>query len=110
MTNSTKIDEKLEGEEDKSKQKKDMTKFKRIIANSIKDHFLSQVSSKNTPKEVFNALTNMFEGRNINKRMTLRNQLKGVKMQKAETMLSYFSIVSQIKEQLEANWWHGRRS
>ena len=34
--------------------------------------------------------------------MTLRNQLKGVKMQKAETMQSYFSRVSQIKEQLEA--------
>ena len=33
--------------------------------------------------------------------MTLRNQLKGVKIQKAETMWSYFSRVSQIKEQLE---------
>ena len=34
--------------------------------------------------------------------MTLRNQLKGVKMQKKETMQSYFSKLSQIKEQLEA--------
>ena len=44
----------------------------------------------------------MFERKNINKRMILRNQLKVVKMQKAETMHSYFSRVSQIKEQLEA--------
>ena len=51
---------------------------------------------------MFDVLINMFEGKNINKRMTLRNQLKGVKMQKAETMQSYFSKVSQIKEQLEA--------
>ena len=70
------------GEEEKSKQKKDMIKFKRIITNSIKDHLISQVSSKNNPKEVFDALTNMFEGKKINRRMTLRNQLKGVKMQK----------------------------
>ena len=91
-----------EGEEEKSKQKKDMIKFKRIIANSIKDHLISQVSSKTTPKEVFDALTNMFEGKNINRKMTLRNQLKGVKIQKVETMQSYFSIVSQIKEQLES--------
>ena len=58
-----------EGEEEKSKQKKDMIKVKRIIDNSIKYHLISQVSSKNNPKEVFDALTNMFEGKKINKRM-----------------------------------------
>ena len=51
---------------------------------------------------MFDALTNLFEGKNINKRMALRNQLKGVKMQKEEAMQSYFSRASQIKEQLEA--------
>ena len=34
--------------------------------------------------------------------MTLRNQLKGVNTQKGETMQSYFTRVSQIKEKLEA--------
>src|SRR5712692_8022172 len=34
--------------------------------------------------------------------MTLRNQLKNVKIQNAETIQSYFTGVSQIKEQLEA--------
>ena len=33
-----------EGEEEKYKQKKYMIKDKRIIANSIKDHLISQVS------------------------------------------------------------------
>ena len=61
------------GEEEKYKQNKDMIKVKRIIAKYIKDHLISQVSSKNTPKEVFDALTNMFEGKNINRRITLRN-------------------------------------
>ena len=40
----------LEGEESKDKHKKDTIKVKRIIANSIKDQLISQVSSKNTPK------------------------------------------------------------
>ena len=75
-----------------------MIKVKRIIANSIKDQLISQVSSKNTPREMFDALTNMFEGKNINKRMTLRNQLKGVKIEKKKTIQSYLSRVSQIKE------------
>ena len=34
--------------------------------------------------------------------MTLRNQLKNVKIQNVETIQSYFKRVSQIKEQLEA--------
>ena len=43
-----------------------MVKAKRIIADSIKDHFTAHVSSLKTPKEVFNALKKMFEGKNIN--------------------------------------------
>ena len=34
--------------------------------------------------------------------MTLRNQLKNVKIQNAEIIQSYFTRFSQIKEQLEA--------
>ena len=91
-----------EGEEEKAKHKNDMIKVKRIIDKSIKDHLIPQVSSKNNPKEMFDVLTHVFEGKSINIRMTMRNQLKGVKIHKTETMKSYFSRVSQIKEQLEA--------
>ena len=106
MTNSTKIDEKLEGQETfrawkyrimlileehdldsfikedvkepkgqeaKDKHRKDMIKVKRIIANYIKDQLISHVSSKNIRKGIFDPLTNMFECKNINQRMTLRN-------------------------------------
>ena len=74
----------------------------RIIADSIKDHLIPQVSSLETPKQMFDALTRMFEGKNINRKMTLRQQLKNVKMQSSESMHSYFSRAHQIKEQLEA--------
>jgi hypothetical protein len=59
-----------------------MVRAKRIIVDSIKDHLISQVSSKNTPKEMFDALTRMYEGRKINQKMNLRTQLKNTKMQK----------------------------
>ena len=48
------------------------------------------------------SLTNIFEEKNINKNMTLRNQLKNVKIKNVETMQSYFTRFSQIKKQLEA--------
>jgi GTP cyclohydrolase I len=79
-----------------------MIKAKRIIVDSVKDHLIPQVSSKNTPKDMFDALTRMYEGKNINRKMNLRTQLKNTKMQKEETVQDYFSRVSQFKEQLEA--------
>ena len=51
---------------------------------------------------MFNALSSLFEGRNSNKKVTLRNQLKGERAQKLETMQSYFTRIAQIKDQLEA--------
>ena len=50
---------------------------------------------------MFDALYGLFEGRNINIKMTLRNHLKSVKAQNSETMKSHFTRVAQIKEQLE---------
>ena len=40
----------LEEAEAKEKNKKDLIREQRIIADSIKDHFIPQVSSKKTPK------------------------------------------------------------
>ena len=44
----------------------------------------------------------MFEGKNIDWKMNLRNQLNNVKIQNSKTIQSYFLRVAQIKEQLEA--------
>ena len=74
------------GDEAKSSLKRSMAKAKRIIANSIKDHLISHVSSFKTLKEVYDSLTKMFEGKNINWKMTLRNWLKNVKVQNSETI------------------------
>ena len=83
--------EELEEDEPKSKNKKDMIIAKRIISDSKKDNLIPQVSSRETPKEMVDALSGLFEGRNINRKMTLRNQLKSVRAQKSETMQSYFT-------------------
>ena len=91
-----------EGDEAKDLHKKNLVKAKKIIADSIMDHLIPQVSSLKTSKEMFDSLTKLFEGKNINWKMTLRNQLKNVKIQNAETIQSYFTRVSQIKEKLKA--------
>ena len=51
---------------------------------------------------MFDSMTKIFEGKNINRNMTFRKLLKKVKIQNAETIQSYFTRVSQINEQLVA--------
>ena len=80
--------------EAKEKHEQDLIKAMRIIVDSIKDHLISQVSSKKTPKKMYDALSIMYEGRNINKKMNLRAQLKGTKMRKGESIQYYFRRVS----------------
>ena len=85
----------LDGDEAKAahkksmaKDKRSMSKDKRIIAYSIKDHLIPDVSSFNTLNEVYDTLEKMFKGNNINQNITLRNQLKNVKIHKSETIQS----------------------
>ena len=72
-----------------------------INVDSIKDHLTPQVSSKETPKEMYDSLARMYEGRNINRKMNFRTRLKGTKMYQGESIQDYFTRVSQVREQLE---------
>ena len=75
-----------EGDEAKALHKKNLVKAKKIITDSIMDHLIPQVFSLKTLKEMFDSLTKLFEGKNINQNMTLRNQLKNVKIRNAKTI------------------------
>ena len=74
----------------------------RIIADSIKDHLIPQLSSKETPKKMYDSISIMYEGNNINRNLNLRTQLNSTKMRKGESIQYYFTRVSQFKEKLEA--------
>ena len=77
-----------EEEEANANHKKSLVKAKRIIIDSIKDHLIPQVSSLKTRNKIFDALSRLYEGKNINRKMSLRTQLKNVKMQDSESIQS----------------------
>ncbi len=79
-----------------------LIKAKRITVDSIRDHMIPIVSSKKTLKEMYDALSQLFEGKNISRKMNLRNSLKSMKMTKGESIHYYFSRIHQIKEKIEA--------
>ena len=51
---------------------------------------------------MYDFLSRMYEGRNINRKINLRAQLKSTKMFQGESIQEYFIRVSQFKEKLEA--------
>ena len=53
--------------------KKNLVKAKKIIVDLVIDQLVPQVSSLKTPKDMFDSLTKLLEGKNINRNMTLRN-------------------------------------
>ena len=65
--------------------KKNLVKSQKIIDDLVSNQLVLQVSSLKTSMR-FDSLTKLFEGKNID--LTLRNQLKNVKIQNAETMQS----------------------
>jgi hypothetical protein len=58
----------LEEEDVEAKYKKNEIKAKRILINSIKDHLIPSVSELKTPKEMFDALTRLYERKNTSRK------------------------------------------
>ena len=69
----------LEGDDAKALHMKKLVMAKRIIVNSIKDHLIPHVSSLKAPKEIFDSLTKLFEGKNINRKMTFEEPVEECK-------------------------------
>ena len=57
---------------------------------------------KKTAKEMWDALKNLFEAKNENRKMALRDKLHDTKMGKEESVSSYLTWVVQVKDELAA--------
>jgi hypothetical protein len=51
---------------------------------------------------MYEALNRLYEGKDISRNLTLRNQLHNMKMGNLESVTSYLMRVSQIRDQLAA--------
>jgi putative lipoic acid-binding regulatory protein len=76
-----------EGKEKEQQNVEAMEKFKdvdinamSIIVDSIKDHLIPYISHLDSSKKMYNALTNIFSVRNIGQVMSLKNELRDMKM------------------------------
>jgi hypothetical protein len=103
---------KLEFEERKVKEPQNvaaMEKFKdgdinamSVIVDSIKYHLIPYISHINSSKKMYDALTNLFSVRNIGQVISLKNELRDMKMNDGDSIKSYFVRIYQLRNQLQA--------
>jgi hypothetical protein len=66
-----------------------------IIVDSIKDHLIPYNSHLDSSKKMYDALANLFSVRNIGQVMSLKNELRDMKMNDDDSITSYFVRISQ---------------
>jgi hypothetical protein len=61
-------------------------KTQRIILDGFRDHLIPQLAEKRTSNEMWVALKGLFEVKNENQKMSLRDKLHGARMVKGESV------------------------
>ena len=80
--------------------RKKQAKANRLIFESIKDSMMPLLQPLATAKECMDALSRLFDTDAPSLKRTLKKQLHTIKMDKNEIVASFFSRISQLKEQL----------
>ena len=82
--------------------KMNQAKAKQIIYDSIKDNLMSVITPLKTAKECFDTLMNLYENKDPTQKRDLKNKLHDMNMEKDETVASFFTKISLVKDQLES--------
>lgn len=83
--------------------KKKNSKSKRIILNGFKHHIFPHIIEKHTTKQMWDVILNLYqntEKKNMN--LIFRENLRTIKMQKGEYVVSYLASVQLARDELAA--------
>jgi hypothetical protein len=72
-----------------------------IIVDSIKNHLIPYISHLDSSK-MYDAITNLFSVKNIGQVMSLKNEIRDMKMNDDDNITPYFVIISQLRDQLKS--------
>jgi len=73
-----------------------------IILDGVKDALIPHLFGKNNAHEMWMALQNLFHNKNENRVLVLEDKLRSTKMIKDESVTSYLTRLSRIKDELDA--------
>ena len=70
----------------------------------VKDHLIPHIAKTKSSKEMQDALTNLYHSNNQNRKMVLMANLKSNKMSKTDTVASYLTKITQVRDKLATIW------
>ena len=70
------------------------------MVNKVKNHLLPIITKLNSTYDMMKSLEDMFEINNTYRRLTLKNQLSNIKMNRGENITSYLMRVTDLRNQL----------
>lgn len=88
--------------EGKRKYEKDDITTMSVVVVFIKDHLIPYVATLESSKQMYDALVRLYTINNIGQAMSLKNELSDVKMTGNDTIASYFMMISELRDQLQA--------
>jgi hypothetical protein len=71
-----------------------MSKERKLIIYSVRDHLLPLIANLKTTYEMYEALKEMFESENTLRALTLKSQIQSTKMTKGDTIVIFFMKLS----------------
>jgi hypothetical protein len=72
----------------------------RLILDGVKNSLIPHLAEKKTAYEMWETLKNLYEAKNENRKMALKDKLHDTKMAKDESVASYLTRVAQVKDEL----------
>jgi hypothetical protein len=73
-----------------------------MILYLVKDHLVPHLYEKKSGNAMFSTLTNLFQSKNKNRKMVLRDRLRNTKMSTTDSVTSYLTRITQFRDQLGA--------
>ena len=78
--------------------KRNQAKARRIIYDSVKEHIMPIITPLKTAKECFDTLVKLYETKATSQKRLLKSQLRSLKMEKDESVNSFFTKISHLKD------------
>ena len=82
--------------------KKKKGKARRVIYDSIREALIPNITSLKTAKECYDTLVNLYEKKAPSQKRFLKKRLRTLKLNKDESVDSFFSKIAQARDQLIA--------
>jgi 2-phosphoglycerate kinase len=73
-----------------------------IILDGVKDHLIPHLSGKTTARDMWEALKSLFQSKNENHKMVLREKLRDTKMTGSDMVTTYLTWIRQVRDELAA--------